>query len=244
MQKHAAILVFLALALCWAGEANGQTTLNQRLASADSLFAARQYTQALDKYLALHESGQWTPAMFLKMAYIQEALGHLGESLYYLNLYSLASHDPQAEAKMEELAKKYRLEGYGEEPAEALMIFLRSNYLPIATLLGALSLMLLALAMNRARNNLRPSWGLSLSPILLLAILLIHVEFTRQTRRAIVTRSQTYLMSGPSAGASVVDIVGEGHLVRIKSRQDVWLQVEWKDGEAFVRDFLVRKVEL
>jgi hypothetical protein len=214
------------------------------LTSADSLFSARQYTQAFEQYLALHNNGQWTPAMFLKMAYIQEALGHLGESLYYLNLYALASHDQQADVKMAELSEKHRLEGYGEQPAEALMVKLRSNYLPIAALLGALILLTLALVILRARKNLRPSLGLTVLTVLLLATLVVHVQFTPESRRAIITGSQTYLMSGPSGGAAVVDIVGEGHLVRIMSQQDAWLKVEWKEGEAYVRDFLVRRVQL
>lgn len=251
MQKPARFLLFLALVL-----SSGTATLGQAstalsltnapisLSTADSLFSARQYTQAFDQYVAIHKNGQWTPAMFLKMAYIQEALGHLGESLYYLNLYALASHDPQADVKMAELAEKHRLEGYEEQPSEALMVILRSNYLPIAAFLGALSLLMLALAFNRARKNQNPSWGLALLTLLILSALVVHAQLTLESGRAIVTRGQTYLMSGPSGGASVVDIVGEGHLVRIKSRHDAWLKVEWKEGEVYVRDFLVRQVRL
>src|SRR6185436_7100842 len=82
------------------------------LAKADSLYSSKQYTQALDFYQLLHKSGQYTPAMLLKVAHIQEGLGRLGESLYYLNLYFLATDDQQALKKMEELAKKNNLEGY------------------------------------------------------------------------------------------------------------------------------------
>jgi hypothetical protein len=268
MQKPARFLLFLVLVLSSLTAALGQaerpvllarrsfseggslskepvlSLSKESLTVADSLFASRQYTQAFDQYVAIHKNGQWTPAMFLKMAYIQEALGHLGESLYYLNLYALASHDPQADVKMAELAEKHRLEGYEEQPSEALMVVLRSNYLPIAALLGALSLLMLALAFNRARKNRNPSWGLALLTVLLLSALVVHAQLTPESGRAIVTRGQTYLMSGPSGGASVVDIIGEGHLVRIKSRHDAWLKVEWKEGEAYVRDFLVRQVRL
>jgi hypothetical protein len=259
MQKPARFLLFLVLVLSSLTTALGQasTSFRQaqdkplsltmapvRLSTGDSLFSALQYTQAFDQYLAIHKSGQWTPAMFLKMAYIQEALGHLGESLYYLNLYALASHDPQADVKMAELAEKHRLEGYAEQPSDALLIILRSNYLPIAALLGALSLLALAIAFNRARKNRTPSWGLALLTALLLSALVTHVQLTPESGKAIVTRGQTYLMSGPSGGASVVDIVGEGHLVRIMSLHDAWLKVEWKEGEAYVRDFLVKRVQL
>ena len=42
--------------------------------------------------------------MLLKMAYIQEGLNHVGQALYYLNLYYLASKDKSVLGKMEELA--------------------------------------------------------------------------------------------------------------------------------------------
>jgi len=80
--------------------------------------------------------------------------------------------------------------------------------------------------------------------LLLAAVLYLHVYFGKEVRRVIVAEPQTYLMSGPSAGASVVDIIGEGHQLRIKGQEDVWLRVEWKNREVYVREFLVRPVRL
>lgn len=214
------------------------------LALADSLFSARQYTQAFDHYYAIRQQGAWSPAMLLKMAYIQEGLGRLGESMYYLNLYTLASHDQQAVKKMEELAEKNRLEGYGEEPMDPIHTALREYYLPLAAALAAVSILLLALMADQHRRKQKPSRVLAGALILLLAGLLTHVQFSRTTNRAIVTRSNTYLMTGPSAGSSVVEIIGEGHQLHILGKNDVWLKVEWKEKEVFVRDFLARPVQL
>ncbi|MBL7877228.1 MAG: hypothetical protein JNL53_16305, partial [Cyclobacteriaceae bacterium] len=41
-----------------------------QLTQGDSLFAKKQYTQSFDLYKVLYESGRYTPAMLLKMAYI------------------------------------------------------------------------------------------------------------------------------------------------------------------------------
>ena len=82
------------------------------LKQADSLFHAKQYVQSFERYSALLKEKQHSPAMLLKMSYIQEGLGHTSLSLYYLNLYYLASHDEQALSKMEEIASKNGLEGY------------------------------------------------------------------------------------------------------------------------------------
>ncbi len=227
-----------------AGSPAGLPASAVRLQTADSLFAARQYTQAFDLYLSLHQQHLVSPAMFLKMAYIQEGLGHLGESLFYLNLYSQVSHDPQAAQKMSELADKNNLQGYEEDPFEVIARPLREYYASITGLLASLALLALALQVNRARQNQRPSPWLALLLLLLLAGLFTHVQYSRQSHLAIVTHPGTYLMNGPSSAASVVEIIGEGHQLRVQQQQDVWLKVKWRDGEAYVRDFLVRKVEL
>lgn len=246
MQKQVAfLLVFIALAGSALAQDNSPVTTAPvaALATADSLFAARQYTQALDGYLALHRQGTWSQAMFLKMAYIEEALGRLGESLYYLNLYALASHDPEALTKMEEMADKNHLEGYTAN-ANPIIGALRQYYVQIAGLLLALALLLTALQVNRVRRHLSFSPVLATLLLVLLAGLFVHTQYSRNTDLAIVTHAGTYLMSGPSSAASVVEIIGEGHQVRVLGQQDVWLRVNWKNGEAYVREFLVRKVEL
>src|SRR6188768_765420 len=80
--------------------------------AADSLFHARHYSQSFELYRAILDQHYYSPSMLLKMAYIQEGLGHLGRSLYYLNLYYQATDDKQALYKMEDIAEKNKLEGY------------------------------------------------------------------------------------------------------------------------------------
>jgi hypothetical protein len=101
----------------------GQNT-RQKIKHADSLYRAKQYTQSYTIYQSLLAQNQYSPAMLLKMAYIQEGLGHQGLCLYYLNLYQNASDDHQATTKMEELANKHRLEGYqSSDSSRALHFF-------------------------------------------------------------------------------------------------------------------------
>lgn len=274
MQKHARFLLVLTLTLSAALHAIGQADQlalslskekpsqaeqlaqslskgspsqaerSRSLTKGDSLFAARQYTQAFDIYESLHQQGTWSPAMFLRMAYIEEGLGRLGASLYYLNLYAHTSHDPQAAEKMKEMAEKHGLEGYEDDPYETLRAPLRQFYLPLAGLLAAVSLLFLALIFRRFRLLKTPSPALAVFLVLSLAALYGHIHYSPASRRAIVIGAQTYLMSGPSAGASVVQIIGEGHQLRVEGRADIWLRVKWRDQDVYVRDFLVRKVEL
>lgn len=247
MQKHFQIPAFLVLLLALSHHVSaqiGQAERSRSLTMADSLFTARQYTQALDLYTSLRAQNTWSPSMLLKMAYIEEALGRAGESLYYLNLYYLASHDPQALTKMEELADKKHLEGYSDSAALPLRTTLREYYLQIAGLLAAISLLIIAFMANRARQKKTPSIVLAVLAVVVLTALYVHVNYSRKFDRAIITRAGTYLMSGPSSASSVVEIVGEGHQLEIKGRQDIWLHVKWRNGDAYVRDFLVKQVEL
>ncbi len=214
------------------------------LISADSLYAAKQYTQAFELYQSLYKSGHYSPAMLLKMAHIQEGLNHLGESLFYLNIYFLASDDHQALKKMEELAKKNNLEGYETSETTKIFMWLQEEYTTLALAIASMALFLLALMYyQHTKSQVKPS----LTGILLvtvLAILFVHINFSKKESRGIVADSQTYLMSGPSAGASVVAIIGEGHQLEIEGKKDVWLHVRWKEKDAWIRETRLRAITL
>jgi hypothetical protein len=214
------------------------------LQKGDSLFAAKQYTQAFEHYQALHASGRYSPTMFLKMAYIQEGLSHLGESLYYLNLYFLASDDTGALKKMEELAEKNNLEGYQANESVKFRAWLLEHYKRIAWVIASIALFFLAVMFyQRTRLQMNPSLaGIGLA--IALGVLFIHINYSAHSKHAIVFERQTYLMSGPSSAASVVAIIGEGHQLRIEGKEDVWLKVSWKDRAVYVKENLVRTVRL
>ena len=259
MQKGLCKILFILTAACSPAFAKGEAlskadlsvdlssvalAKEEALAKADSLYSAKQYTQAFELYNALYQSGNYSPAMLLKMAYIHEGLGHLGESLFYLNLYYLASDDQQALKKMEEMAEKNHLEGYEVSETARAFAWLQEQYTSLALILASLNILLLALIFyQRKKKKTTPMFAATLL-LLLTVILTIHVNFTKEARRGIVAQSQTYLMSGPSAGSSVVAIVGEGHQLTIQGQQDVWLKVSWKDQEVYVKEFLIRPVRL
>ena len=43
-------------------------------------------------------------------------------------------------------------------------------------------------------------------------------------------------MSGPSAGADLIEVVTEGHKVEIIDQTDIWVQIKWRSGRAFIRE--------
>jgi hypothetical protein len=73
-------------------------------------------------------------------------------------------------------------------------------------------------------------------PTILLIILIFGANnFLNGPRTGLVTSSPTFIVSKPSAGGELVDMVEPGHRVRIKSSKDIWYEVEWKDKHAYIK---------
>ena len=89
----------------------------------------------------------------------------------------------------------------------------------------------------------RKSW-VSVIAIVIVSTVVLFVNNYSFSSVSIVTNYRTYLMEGPSAGAAVVGIVGEGNLLQTLGRQDVWLQVQWMDKIVYVKEDAVLNVAL
>lgn len=240
MQKRVYnILVFLLITAAASGQASPSM-----LQSADSLYAAKQYTQAFERYDVLFAGGHYSPAMLLKMAHIQEGLGHLGQALYYINLYFLATNDTAALRKMEELAEKNNLEGYQNNETKKLKALLNEYNTTITPLLVVTCLFFFSLVVyTREKKKVRPTFSAAML-VLSVVVLFVYTNVSSASERGIVAAPKTYLMSGPSAGAALVAIIGEGHQLEIKGKKDVWLKVQWKEREVYVKEFLLKPVKL
>ncbi len=214
------------------------------LKKADSLFQAKQYTQSFELYNTVLKGKGYSSAMLLKMAYIQEGLGHTSMSLYYLHLYYLASHDEQALAKMEEIASKNRLEGYQATDFTTLLTRIQQYSFQITALLLTLIVFLFTLIFyQKVRQHKKPIF-IAFLLMFSLGLLFVQIHFTDYMKVGIVSESSTYLMSGPSAGSSVVSIIDEGHQLKILGQTDVWIKVNWNDKEVYIKEDSLLPVNL
>lgn len=228
--------------LCAMGISEAQVS-NYRLQQADSLFVQKKYTQSLEHYQNILSKKEFTPAMLLKMAYIQEGLHNVGDALYYLNLYYLASNDKSALVKMEELSGRYNLQGYENTEANLALAFYRDYHLNISLALAAVALFFVALAFSIKRKGQRPI-GSAISTAVVLVILFFHINEGQDDPVGIIRASNTLVMDGPSPGASVIDIINEGHRVEITGKRDVWMQVKWNGQSAYVKQGNLMPVSL
>jgi hypothetical protein len=177
------------------------------------------------------------------MAFIQEGLGQISESLYYLNLYNKVSDDELALLKMEELAKKHRLQGYSASQSWQISLLFKKYYGIILKVLMSIVVLLFTILIYLKRKKMNPM-PVAISLSVFLALLFFHVNFSQNTNSGIVHYNSTYLMSGPSAGSSVVEIIDEGHLIDILDRKDVWVHTKWMNQDVYIKEDQILVVEL
>jgi hypothetical protein len=231
------ILLILLVPIFCMGQAS------QQIVRADSLYRTKQYTQSYTIYNSLLAQNQYSSAMLLKMAYIQEGLGHQGLCLYYLNLYQHASDDQQAVTKMEELANKHRLDGYQSSDGSHILLFFQKNKLQITVALSVFIFFFFALVFYQKRKGTSIVVAMFFV-VVFSALLFVVTNWGNKPTLAIISNSATYLMSGPSAGASVVAIVEEGHRLTIVGKKDVWLKVKWRDKDVFIKESSVLPITI
>ncbi len=253
IQRRPRNFVFFFM-LCW--ETTGspaviaQSTDTTLLTSADSLFAARQYTEAFSQYQQLFaQQEEVSPASLLKMAFIQESMGDYSETLYYLNEYYLLTSDEAAVQKMQQLSEQHNLRGYAYTDYQLFYNYLREyRYYIIYGLiaLAMVGLIFLALSRKRATRSGQPArpYGWGITYLLVLGLLWFMTNASLEPRQAIIMDDHTYIMAAPSSGAEVVYIGEKGHRVPVGKQEDVWTQIEWDGKPAYVRRGNLREIDL
>ncbi len=228
------IIPLVATLLCLAFSPALSQFSNYRLQTADSLFTAKQYTQSLQHYENIFAQNQYSPAMLMRMAFIEEGLNHIGKAMYYLNLYYLKTSDASALDKMSQLSQKFRLQGYENGDTETALSFYRQYEDHISYTLAAILFFFFALIVFQTRRH-KSIVALFVAMLFFAIIFVGHLNLLSSAERAIVSSGNTYIMEGPSGAAPVVEVIAPGHRVSIVSRHDVWVEVEWRDRRGYIK---------
>jgi hypothetical protein len=215
----------------------------KQLAFADSLFKQKRYTQSLEIYEQVLAARQYSPSILLKMAFINEGLGKVSPSLYYLNLYYQATGDEHALLKMQELAAKNRLEGYENIQYDQLYYYVNKYGYQVSALLAAVAIFFLTLIYSQKRKGKTPT-GAVVMLLIVLIVLAVQVNFPIKNAEVLITDNTTYLMSGPSAGANVIAVINEGHKLKLLSKKDVWVKVEWLNKPVYVKENRIKPITI
>jgi len=212
-----------------------QTQNIQLLQQADSLFAQKQYTESINLYEQLYRKEMASPAMLLRMAFIQEGLGEYSQSLYYLNEYYLMTFDEEVLSKIATLSEEHNLRGYEFSDIDFIRGFMKQYQYLFIYLLIALTMGGLAYFIFRGKTHASKPYGFGVSYLLILGLLFYFTNFPLLPSYGIIVDNNTYLMTAPSAGSDVLNIVLEGHRVKVAGWEDIWIRIEWDGQIAYIR---------
>ncbi|MEQ9426652.1 MAG: hypothetical protein RJQ09_19675 [Cyclobacteriaceae bacterium] len=211
---------------------------NDALSYADSLFNQGKYTESFQVYEIILEGQQYSPGMLLRMAYIKEGLGDYSNALYYLNLYYNKSSNKRVFAKMQEIAEEHQLSGYDYSDVDFLYNIFQRFRFQVQLVLISSSVLILFLIFSKKGNK----FLLAGFNALILAALFYTSNFSFVGGQGIITGQNNYLMSGPSSGAEVVEIIGRGHRVEVVEIKGIWTKILWGNQEAFIRNNKIKRL--
>ncbi len=227
-----ALLVLAGFALSGALQALPPET---ELSQADALFAEKKFTQSLEVYRKVFSQGYRSPAMLLRMAYIEEGLQHPAYALYYLNLAYSLFPDARIWQKMTDLAARHKATGYEQPLWQAWYAHYAVRKDRWIGLNLALAVALaIVVVLSRRRSGI--SRGLGVVQIVTVALLFLQLNLNA-VQYAIVVSDNTPVMGAPSAAGGVKGSVTAGCRLRVLGRQDVWVKVSpnAKDEPGYVR---------
>lgn len=203
------------------------------LKKADSLFNSRSYKEAMEIYDSNYQFGIYSPAMLLKMAFIAEGIGDNERATLYLSKYYDLDPNPQAITKIKSLTGQSSLVGYEVSDGQRFIIFLTEYQNHIVGVLAFFLVLSIITSWITGRKSEKTQtfWP----TILLIIMIFLANNFLNGPRTGLITSSPTFIVSTPSAGGELIDMVEPGHRVHIKSSKDIWYEVDWKDKSAYIK---------
>jgi len=214
-----------------------------KLSLADSLFQQKKYTESFEIYEEiLTHKNLATPQMLMKMAYIKEGLGDYSNALYFLDLYYQKTSDKRARNKMHSIAEDQNLSGFKSNDSDFFMGLFYQYYIEFNFLIIALALFFGGVGVYRKLESKPNATGFSITSVVVFIVFVYLTNFTTNSNEGIIVENHAYLMTGPSAGADLVEIVQKGHKIVILDETGPWLKVYWNEQIVFIRASKVRKI--
>ena len=210
----------------------------EALQKADSLFKTKNYQEALVIYKnILQKEEAFSPAMLLKMAFISEGIGDFPSATLYLSKYYNHNPSPQIPNKIKELTNQTSLTGYTISDRDRFFSLLTDNSQMITSTLGVfLIVSMIALIMNVFRR------GYFITSMIFIVLVFISNNYLKSPETGIIIGNPSLVMTQPSAAGNLIQQVGPGHRVILKSSTDIWYRIEWEDQTAYVKKKQISKI--
>jgi hypothetical protein len=210
---------------------------SQTLLQADSLFDQKKYTESFLLYESLYdEQMHSTPRMYLRMAFIKEGLGNYSEALFFLNEYFLRTSDKNVQGKMKEIAIEQNLNGFEINDKTFFVRQLRIFYNEISIAILTISILVFFLIIYLKYKKGVRSIPLGFILIVLLAALYYLFNYGKNSNEGIITENHAYIMTGPSSGSNLIEVIKNGHKVKIiEEASELWMVIEWNGKKGYIR---------
>jgi hypothetical protein len=217
-----------------------QSAYSQKLTSdikvADSLYNKGAYLKSMAIYRKiLNEEQQYSPQMLLKMAYMEEALHHYANSMYYLNLYYNLHPNRAVLRKMEEVARTQGLTGYEYHDSDFFITQFKKYYMKLLEILLIVAVATVTIMALKRRQAFFKSAYFRVAFLVYLAALLYYINLLSFRKYGISKTSQAALMTEPSAAGKWFATLSSGNRLQVTNETDIWYEVEWKNQKAFIR---------
>lgn len=205
-----------------------------KLQKADSLFATKNYQEALIIYESLLQNDEtYSPAMLLKMAFISEGIGDYSNGSFYLAKYYDLNPNPRVITKIKTLTDQSNLLGYELNDKDRFMRFLTDLQMEITSLFSLFLILSLILLFIFRKTTDKPKYYLPSFVFLILAF--FANNFLSEPNTGIVTGSPTLVMDKPTAAGKLLNVAYPGHRVIIKSSKDIWYEVTWGNQKGYIK---------
>ena len=143
---------------------------------------------------------------------------------------------------MLEIAEENDLRGFELSDGDFFLGLMRKYYMELNLLLLLIAMMLGAyMIYHKVRTGSR-TYSTGFVIILILAISFYSINFSTEFNEAIVVENHSYIMSGPSAGADLIDVIKKGHRVKVYDQDGLWTSIDWNGKKAYVRTNKIRKI--
>ena len=223
-------LLFLALG-SQPFDSKAQNDIAQK---ADSLFLARNYSEAAQLYEAIFSDPKVNNEnVSLRLAYIYENEGNFPKALFYLNSYYNLRPTDEVFDRMNRIALANKFTGYERNNINFVFALYQQYYIFILYAMIFLGIFLLWVLFTKRRQGkpvYRNNWVLAIAYLVLLA-LLINIP---SSYRSAIVREKTYLRNFPSSASTIIGEIEPGHKINIFGSGDIWQKAYWNRGVAYV----------
>jgi hypothetical protein len=215
-------------------------SLEKELVMADSLYEKKQYISAIKIYNKIYKEGKSSPAMLLKLARIEEGMGNIGSSIYFLENYFQQTKDEKALEYLKETTDNKNALGFDYGLSYKADLFYKEWKIYLQFFFSIILIFGVGMMIKNQKSapKKRNYFAVALIPIIVVAF----INNYQGKSDAIIIGNPSFLLEGPSAGSNLVKKINVPTKVQVKNQIDVWSKVVFEDKVAYIKTSQIKRL--